>query len=283
MVSNPDTYEQLSPVTQPLFKKHNSIFITTNLPYDNNYFFDSDDAASILSFWAWSRLTDLPKNNGMVGLLGSIIAQQLDDSVRHEGNTGCIYDFLVDKRGIDARLRNGSMCRSCTDSLQTKINRNQSERIPSLGITASEALEDLLIMFDEVSMASRRQIDILDRWKTKAGVEEDYDVFLCHNSLDKVSVRRLYRGLVRRGIKPWFDEEHLQPGVPWQDELSKMIPRIKSAAIIVGPNGQGPWQNMELRGFISQFANAGCFVVPVILRNTRYARITTFPQSFYLG
>jgi hypothetical protein len=210
-------------------------------------------------------LTNLPKNNGMVGFLDSILAQHLDSSVRHDDSTGCVYDFLWDKRGIDAKLRNGAMCRTCTERLQVKAKQSGGRRISRFDCTFTEGLEDLMAILDEVSRASKRQIDVVDRWKSKGGVEEDFDVFLCHNSKDKSGVRKLYEELTEKEIKPWFDEEHLRPGLPWQDELQKMIPRIRSAAIIVGPNAQGPWQDIELRAFISEFAARGCPVIPVIL------------------
>lgn len=265
-VSNPATYERLAAVTKPLIKKHASIIIGTDLPYDNNYFHDSDDdKISIVSFAGWSALTSLSKNNGMVGFFARILSQHLDASVRHEENTGCVYDFLSYKRGIDAQLRFGAMCRACTERLLAEAKRNGSPQLCMLDCTFAEGLEDLMIILDEVSMASKRQIDVVDRWKTKAGVVEDFDVFLCHNSADKPSVQKLYEGLTRRHIKPWFDEKHLQPGLRWQDELQRMIPRIRSAAIIVGPNGQGPWQSLELGAFIAEFADGGCPVIPVIL------------------
>jgi hypothetical protein len=280
-VSNPSTYRRLAAVTKPLTEKHASIVIGTDLPYDNNYFFESDDAVSIVSFWGWSSLTNLPKNNGMVGFLDSILAQHLDSSVRHEEKTGCVYDFLWDKSGIDAKLRNGAMCRTCTARLQAKAKQSSEHRLSRFDCTFTEGLEDLLVILDEVSMASKRQIDVVERWKTKAGIEEEFDVFLCHNSKDKPNVRKLYEGLTKRGIKPWFDEEHLRPGLPWQDELQKMIPRIRSAAIIVGPNGQGPWQNMELRAFISAFADRGCPVNPVILADVSdVPELPLFLQQF---
>jgi hypothetical protein len=47
----------------------------------------------------------------------------------------------------------------------------------------------------------------------------------------------------------------------------KMVSKIRSAAVIVGPNGQGPWQIRKLRGSISEFANRGCPVNPVILED----------------
>jgi hypothetical protein len=48
-------------------------------------------------------------------------------------------------------------------------------------------------------------------------------VFLCHASTDKPKVRELYRYLRRRGINPWFDEEHLVGGQDWQVEIPKAL------------------------------------------------------------
>jgi hypothetical protein len=56
-------------------------------------------------------------------------------------------------------------------------------------------------------------------------------VFLCHASTDKPKVRELYRYLRRRGINPWFDEEHLVGGQDWQVEIPKAL--ATSDAIII--------------------------------------------------
>ena len=56
-------------------------------------------------------------------------------------------------------------------------------------------------------------------------------VFLCHASTDKPKVRNLYRYLKRRGINPWFDEEHLVGGQDWQVEIPKAL--ATSDAIII--------------------------------------------------
>lgn len=56
-------------------------------------------------------------------------------------------------------------------------------------------------------------------------------VFLCHASTDKPKVRELYRYLKRRGINPWFDEEHLVGGQDWQVEIPKAL--ATSDAIII--------------------------------------------------
>ncbi|MBI3165703.1 MAG: toll/interleukin-1 receptor domain-containing protein [Chloroflexi bacterium] len=56
-------------------------------------------------------------------------------------------------------------------------------------------------------------------------------VFLCYAHTDKPKVRELYRYLKRRGINPWFDEEHLVGGQDWQVEIPKAI--ATSDAIII--------------------------------------------------
>ena len=67
---------------------------------------------------------------------------------------------------------------------------------------------------------------------------------------------------------PWLDEWELRPGLPWQPLLEEQIGTIKSAAVFVGKNGTGPWQDMELYAFLRKFAKREgqkCPVIPVIL------------------
>jgi TIR domain-containing protein len=94
-----------------------------------------------------------------------------------------------------------------------------------------------------------------------------FDVFLCHNSDDKPDVKKIGKQLMERGILPWLDEWELPPGQPWQPLLERQIANIKSAAVFVGSAGVGPWQEHELRGFLSEFVSRQSPVIPVLLRN----------------
>jgi hypothetical protein len=51
----------------------------------------------------------------------------------------------------------------------------------------------------------------------------------------------------------------------WQAELENQIGKVKNACVFVGANGRGPWQDMEIRAFLSEFVNRGSSVIPVIL------------------
>jgi hypothetical protein len=94
---------------------------------------------------------------------------------------------------------------------------------------------------------------------------EEFDVFLCHNNIDKPMVRWIAKSLGERDILPWLDEDELPPGRSWQEELERQIEHIKAAAVFVGPNGFGPWQNREMRAFLDEFVVRQCPVIPVLL------------------
>ncbi|MDJ0899852.1 MAG: toll/interleukin-1 receptor domain-containing protein [Xenococcus sp. MO_188.B8] len=92
-----------------------------------------------------------------------------------------------------------------------------------------------------------------------------FDVFLCHNTQDKPEVIKIARQLKQRGLKPWLDIWELPPGKSWQALLEEQIEDVKSAAVFVGSSGLGPWQEHEMRAFLSEFNERGCPVIPVLL------------------
>jgi hypothetical protein len=56
-------------------------------------------------------------------------------------------------------------------------------------------------------------------------------VFLCHASVDKPAVRKLYRYLKERKMDAWLDAEKLMPGQNWQVEIPKAL--LSSDVIII--------------------------------------------------
>ena len=98
-------------------------------------------------------------------------------------------------------------------------------------------------------------------------MSEQFDVFLCHNGQDKSEVKKIAEKLKQKGLKPWLDVWELPPGQSWQELLEEQIEDVKSAAVFVGSSGFGPWQELEMRAFLSEFVNRGCPVIPVLLEN----------------
>jgi GTPase SAR1 family protein len=98
---------------------------------------------------------------------------------------------------------------------------------------------------------------------------EDYDVFLCHNVKDKQQVLEIARRLEAHGILPWLDVDAIQPGSRWQDAMAKGIEKSRSAAVLIGPAGFGPWHDAEMH-LINDWSvrDARRRVIPVILNGT---------------
>ena len=46
-----------------------------------------------------------------------------------------------------------------------------------------------------------------------------HDVFLSHNRKDKPAVKDLKKRLAAQGLRVWYDEDELRPGIPWQQLL----------------------------------------------------------------
>jgi hypothetical protein len=93
--------------------------------------------------------------------------------------------------------------------------------------------------------------------------ESDFQVFLCHNSKDKPTVRAVKSALSTVGIKCWIDEGELRPGELWRPAITEEISRTKSAAVFIGEQGFGPYQQKELQEFLQQT----CRLIPVLLPN----------------
>ena len=129
-----------------------------------------------------------------------------------------------------------------------------------------DTVDDVLEQFniDDDSTRDRKELNSIP----KIQVEEaniEFDVFLSHCSSDKPLVRELADALVDRGLRPWFDERELVPGRPWQEALERIILSTKSAAVLFGPSGSGPWEEREMRSCISEFVSRGLPVIPVLL------------------
>jgi hypothetical protein len=72
-----------------------------------------------------------------------------------------------------------------------------------------------------------------------------FDVFLCHNTVDKPAVRQIAQMLVKEGIKPWLDEDQIRPGTTWQTALGEQIRSTTSSAVFVDNGGVGSSQPIE--------------------------------------
>lgn len=260
IISHPRSHKNIATYLQTETNNHDCIMVFTNKKYNNNYFYNSkkhiNTSIVIVSMYEWDNFTHLSITNGIVYMYCSIINNFISKD-SHNTTTGCLNDFLNDKNAVDLGMKSASFCHPC----QMKYKQQISD------LKLTEILNDL-------SIASRNNQDILDYWKSKPNAQKTntksnhikkYDVFLCHNSNDKPIIREIYARLIKMDLTPWFDEVDLPAGSSWQREIEQNIQNIKSVAIFVGENGFGPWQDIETRAFINEFAKRNCPVIPVIL------------------
>lgn len=99
-------------------------------------------------------------------------------------------------------------------------------------------------------------------------VTPEFDVFVSYNSLDHAAVERIGQALKKRHLTVFLDRWELVPGRSWPDALEGHLRQCHSAAVVLGPNGMGPWQQREHYLALDRQARDPSFgVIPVILPN----------------
>jgi TIR domain len=114
--------------------------------------------------------------------------------------------------------------------------------------------------------------DKLPRHPRRQALDATFDVFLSHNSKDKPTVRRIAEALRDRGLRVWLDEWELIPGRLFQEAIEDIIKSVRAAAVLVEPNGLGPWEDPEMRMCLTQLVRRKLPVIPVQGSTSRTAR-----------
>lgn len=273
-ISCPSSYKSLPSSIVKKTERVDCTLFFSEKQYFNNYFFEAYGNLAIVSFYGWQHLTTLSRNNGVVYFIADIVALMIDDSVRHEDRTGCIYDFGWNKTGIDLEMRNALVCPSCL----ARISSNK------LSMQKRKLFADLKEILDVLGKTSKWNKDIVTYWNSllvstkkssadktspkemiKRSSSHGHDVFLAHNSSDKLIVEIISSKLKERGLEPWLDRDQIPPGRWFQDVIQDTIRKISSAAVFIGAKGLGRWQVVELRSFISQCVERGIPVIPILL------------------
>jgi hypothetical protein len=155
-ITKPESFNSKWGIFKNELEKYDRVFCFTDKPYDDNYFFHEHKLISIYSFYAWNELTNLPKTNGALYFIIDYLALQVDPTgFRHQNETGCIYDFLWYKDGIDDGMRQAKICPNCLERLNEHLNSEVQFNI----------LKDLKILMNSLSNSSKWNQDILEKPK----------------------------------------------------------------------------------------------------------------------
>jgi len=211
----PVTHHAVSKLLAEEIRDADMALIITATPYENNYFYEALGNVTILSFYAWGQLTNLPMENGVVFFLASVLRYNICLPEPHDLTTGCVNDFLWDKTAVDLGMRSGGLCSSCHDSLQT-------QKLDPSALTSLKAIDAIVEPLGSASRANENVLNYLTLGARSRGRRSSnrFQVFLCHNSKDKPAVRKIARALEARKIRPWLDEDQLRPGFSWQEVVN---------------------------------------------------------------
>ncbi len=80
----------------------------------------------------------------------------------------------------------------------------------------------------------------------KGNSNRKLQVFLCHSSGDKETVRILYQRLSGDGFDPWLDENKLLPGQEWELEIRKAVQKSDIIIICLSEN------SINRKGFVQK-------------------------------
>lgn len=129
-------------------------FIFTDIPYRNNFFFEGYDNLVPFSLFDWDYLTNLPLENGILYFITNYLSRQLENTeFRHQENTGCMYDFLGNKKGVDDGMRQASFCKNCLENLNKQVLSENDNKI----------LSDLIKLMDLLSNSSKWNKSVLEK------------------------------------------------------------------------------------------------------------------------
>jgi cold shock CspA family protein len=100
---------------------------------------------------------------------------------------------------------------------------------------------------------------------TSAHLTEAWDVFVCHASEDKATVRPLVNGLSNAGLRVWYDEFTLKIGDSLRETIDRGLQTSSFGLVVVSPAFfSRSWPQWELNGLVTrQITSRRRIILPV--------------------
>lgn len=100
---------------------------------------------------------------------------------------------------------------------------------------------------------------------SSSDVKSKFDLFLCHNSLDKQVVEDIAEQLLEKfQIRSWLDVWAIPAAADWEREIQKALEQCRASAVFLGANGWGSFHIKEAQ-FINQHNQPAHIVIPIQL------------------
>jgi len=102
-------------------------------------------------------------------------------------------------------------------------------------------------------------------FRQPAPPHHEFDVFLCYNRADALSVRAIAEQLAARRIRFFLDENENPPGEAWTEQVTAALSNAQTFAVFLGAAGIGKWQAVEIQNISEARLERDCRVIPVLL------------------
>ena len=112
-----------------------------------------------------------------------------------------------------------------------------------------------------------------------AGRTRDHDVFLSYPNRHRTIIERIANILTELGVRPWLDTWEISPGAEFKAVIRRALDRCDACAVFVGPEGLGPWQELELDAAF-EGAKRGLRVIPVLLGSAQREAVPPILRRF---
>jgi len=161
LITKPETFKDVLRKFEAIKNSYDHIFYFTLKQYVDNFFFHEYDSLVIMSFFGWEYLTDLPMSNGVLYFIIDYLALEINyTNFRHSKNTGCIFDFLGNKTGVDDGMRQARFCSECLKRISDSLISEEDRKL----------FDDLQVLMNLLSEASRWNKNILVAESSKSNL-----------------------------------------------------------------------------------------------------------------
>jgi hypothetical protein len=114
-------------------------------------------------------------------------------------------------------------------------------------------------------------------------MNSEVDIFLSYHSSGVEQAMALATILKDKQIKTWIAEPEILGGAAWMEAVERAIRGSRSAGIILGPQGIGDWQKVEIEVCIQESMrrkDSSYPVIPILLPGTEEIELPPFLARF---
>lgn len=207
--------------------------------------------------------------------------------------------YIFDSDIVDKRVKHGKTfihCPICDTqnslvlSLDNEINSKRlRSRVENIERKTDERIREALVLLRAEFESNVTQIPGIDKGSSEESIDSSlslesnsvkYDTFISYSRKDSEIILKIARNIRDYGLRVWFDEWCIRPGVMFQDAIESALPESKTIAVFIGKSGLNRWELIEMRVAVSLFVERNLPVIPCFLPGVDNLNLPLFLREF---